>query len=96
MDVVTHGMMGVVIAAPFAAQHPEAAVAFMFGSVIPDGDALARMGGKRGFLKCHQTYTHALPIIVAVSALAHWGLSFGELIVKLDTSGGIRGLHLNV
>ncbi len=61
MDIVTHGVMGVVIAAPFAVNHPEAAAAFMMGSVLPDADALSRVGGKRNFLKCHQTYTHSLP-----------------------------------
>ena len=54
MDIVTHGVMGVVIAAPFAANHPDAAAAFMMGSVLPDADALSRVGGKRNFLKCHQ------------------------------------------
>lgn len=75
MDVVTHGMMGVVIAAPFAPQHPEAAVAFMMGSVLPDTDVVTRVLGKRTFLKCHQTFTHALPIIVAVSVAVHFALS---------------------
>jgi membrane-bound metal-dependent hydrolase YbcI (DUF457 family) len=71
MDVVTHGMMGVVLAAPFAADQPEAAFAFMMGSVLPDADALGRVGGKRNFLRCHQTFTHSLPIIAAVSVVAY-------------------------
>ncbi len=75
MDVVTHGMMGMVIAAPFVPQHPEASFAFMMGSVVPDADAVTRLLGKRTFLKCHQTYTHALPIIVAVSVVVHLILS---------------------
>ena len=64
MDIVTHGMMGVVLAAPFAADYPEASIAFMLGSVVPDLDAVSRIAGRRSFLKCHQTYTHALPVIV--------------------------------
>ncbi len=70
MDIVTHGMMGVVIAAPFAAEYPEASIAFMMGSVVPDLDAVSRIAGRRNFLKCHQTYTHALPVIVAIAAVA--------------------------
>ena len=71
MDIVTHGVMGVVIAAPLAANHPEAAAAFILGSVLPDADALSRLGGKRAFLKCHQTYTHSLPIIAVVALVAY-------------------------
>ena len=71
MDIVTHGMMGFVIAAPFAAEHPEAAIAFMVGSVAPDLDALSRIAGRRSFLKCHQTYTHALPVIGGIGAVAY-------------------------
>ncbi len=71
MDIVTHGVMGVVIAAPFAANHPEAAAAFIMGSVLPDADALSRVGGKRTFLKCHQTYTHSLPIIAVITLVAY-------------------------
>ena len=70
MDIVTHGMMGVVIAAPFAASYPEASIAFMLGSVAPDLDAVSRIAGRRNFLKCHQTYTHALPVIAGIAAVA--------------------------
>ncbi len=71
MDTVTHGVMGVVIAAPLAANHPEAAAAFMVGSVLPDADALSRVAGKSSFLKCHQTYTHSLPIIAVITLVAY-------------------------
>ena len=40
-------MMGVVIAGPFAAEHPEGSIAFMMGSVVPDLDALSRIAGRR-------------------------------------------------
>ena len=84
MDIVTHGMMGVVIAAPFAADYPEASIAFMLGSVAPDLDALSRIAGRRSFLKCHQTYTHALPVIVAIAAVAY----------VISTLLGLPGLQL--
>ena len=70
MDIVTHGMMGIVIAAPFAQDHPGPAVALMMGSVLSDLDAFSRLGGRRNFLRCHQTYTHALPIIAALCLIA--------------------------
>jgi len=73
MDVVTHGMMGVALAAPFAADHPEASAAFMLGSVLPDADVLSRLIGKRAFLRAHQTWTHGLPVL-AVVVVAAWGL----------------------
>ena len=71
MDVVTHGMIGLVVASPLASTHPEASAAFMFGSVLPDLDAASRIFGKRAFLHAHQTYTHSTPIILAVGA-AFW------------------------
>lgn len=75
MDIVTHGMMGVIVASPFMSSHPEAAAAFMFGSIIPDLDAVSRSFGKRAFLKVHQTYSHAFPVIAALG-LAAWALRF--------------------
>jgi hypothetical protein len=42
MDIVTHAMMGAIAASPFLQSHPEAAAAFMFGSVAPDLDAFSR------------------------------------------------------
>lgn len=70
MDIVTHGMMGTIVAAPFFAAYPEAAAAFMFGSVAPDLDAFSRVFGRRAFLKSHQTYSHAFPVIVAIGLVA--------------------------
>lgn len=70
MDIVTHGMMGVVVASPWVASRPEAAAAFMFGSVLPDLDAFSRVFGKRVFLKAHQTWSHAIPVMAALGALA--------------------------
>ena len=71
MDIVTHGMMGVVIAAPFMADYPEASIAFMMGSVAPDLDAMSRIAGRRSFMKFHQTYSHAFPVIAAIAAAAY-------------------------
>jgi membrane-bound metal-dependent hydrolase YbcI (DUF457 family) len=43
----------------------------MLASVAPDLDVLSRLGGKRAFLRAHQTWSHALPLIaVAGGALA--------------------------
>lgn len=70
MDIVTHGMMGAILASPFFESSPEAAAAFMFGSVLPDLDAVSRVLGKRAFLRSHQTYTHSFPVIAAIGALA--------------------------
>jgi membrane-bound metal-dependent hydrolase YbcI (DUF457 family) len=72
VDIVTHGMMGVIVASPFAATHPEAAAAFMFGSVAPDLDAFTRVFGRQAFMRAHQTYSHAYPVI-ALIGLAAWG-----------------------
>jgi len=59
VDIVTHAMMGLVAASPFAGERPEAAAAFAAGSVLPDLDALSRVFGKRAFLACHQTWSLA-------------------------------------
>ena len=47
MDIVTHGMVGVLLAAPLAESHPIAAGSLLLGSVLPDLDALSRLAGKR-------------------------------------------------
>jgi len=74
MDIVTHGMMGVIAASPFMAEHPVPSAFFMLGSVFPDLDAFSRVFGKRTFLRVHQTYTHAIPVIVAFGAIAGFAL----------------------
>jgi membrane-bound metal-dependent hydrolase YbcI (DUF457 family) len=84
MDIVTHGMMGVVLASPWAATRPEAAAAFMFGSVLPDLDALSRVFGKRAFLRAHQTWSHAVPVVAALgAAVAALGLPWAGLGLAL-------------
>lgn len=69
VDVVTHAGIGCVLAAPFLATSSEAAAAIAFGSVLPDLDALSRVFGKRAFLACHQTWSHALPVIALLGAV---------------------------
>ncbi|MDF1660347.1 MAG: metal-dependent hydrolase [Planctomycetota bacterium] len=70
MDIVTHAVMGAIIATPFMDSHPVAAVCFAFGSVLPDLDAFSRLFGKSAFMKIHQTYSHALPVIALIGLLA--------------------------
>jgi len=60
-------MKGLIIAAPLATTAPLSAGAFLFGSVLPDIDMAVRCFGKVGFLRCHQTYTHSLPVILLAS-----------------------------
>lgn len=79
MDIVTHGMMGVIAASPFLADRPVPAALFMIGSVLPDLDAFSRIFGKRAFLVSHQTYSHAIPVILGFAALAGAGLRMAGL-----------------
>ncbi len=74
MDPVTHAILGVVLSSPVASTHPEAAAAFMLGSILPDLDATSRVFGKRAFLHAHQTYTHSPAVIVAI------GVAFGAAL----------------
>jgi len=63
VDAVTHAMSGFVLASPFFTTQPTAASTFMLASVAPDLDVLSRLCGKLAFLRTHQTWTHALPLI---------------------------------
>ncbi len=69
MDIVTHAMMGIVGASPALATYPLGAMAFAMGSVVPDLDALSRLFGKNAFMTWHQTYSHALPVIGAITLI---------------------------
>lgn len=88
MDIVTHSLIGMIGASPLLESQPMAAVAFAFGSVIPDLDALARLFGKRAYLACHQTYTHSLPMIVLVGMVA-WGACLVAGIDGMSTALGL-------
>ncbi len=70
MDIVTHAGIGLIGAGPLLNSCPELALGFLAGSVLPDLDALSRIFGKRAFLRSHQTWSHALPVQAAFSALA--------------------------
>jgi len=69
MDILTHAGMGIIMAAPFAVTNPELALGLVFGSVAPDLDTFSRVFGKRAFLAWHQTYSHALPLILFFAIL---------------------------
>jgi membrane-bound metal-dependent hydrolase YbcI (DUF457 family) len=67
MDILTHAAMGLIAAGPFLADRPQLALGVVAGSVLPDLDAFCRLVGKRAFLKAHQTWSHALPVQLALS-----------------------------
>jgi membrane-bound metal-dependent hydrolase YbcI (DUF457 family) len=72
--------------------YPEASIAFMMGSVAPDLDAMSRIAGRRRFLKFHQTYSHAFPVIAAIAAAAYVvsaALGFPGLHVALGLASGM-------
>ncbi len=77
MDIVTHGMMGMILASPFAQSSPVAASCFALGTVAPDLDALSRLFGKRAFLWAHQTYSHSIPVILVLGGLAWAAFAVG-------------------
>lgn len=74
MDIVTHGMMGLVIAGPFLGTETAVSAGFVMGCVVPDLDALSRCFGKRAFLEWHQGWTHSLPVISSGGLLGWLGL----------------------
>lgn len=89
MDIVTHALMGLIGGSALAPTHPEAAAAFAFGSVLPDLDAFSRVAGKRAFLRAHQTWSHALPVIAALGVVAGVGLRAAGLdAVEAAWTGG--------
>jgi membrane-bound metal-dependent hydrolase YbcI (DUF457 family) len=96
MDIATHAMAGTVIALPFLPTAPWSATCFIFGSVLPDTDALSRVFGKMAFLRWHQTYTHSLPIILLTTAflwLGLRGMGVDEVYAPLAFGAGMM-LHV--
>jgi membrane-bound metal-dependent hydrolase YbcI (DUF457 family) len=73
MDIVTHAMMGWIVATPLLPTHPLVGIGVAVGSVLPDLDVVSRTFGRRAFLTWHQTYTHSLAGI-ALAGLATWAL----------------------
>jgi inner membrane protein len=98
MDVVTHAMSGLVLAAPLAPHAPVTAGCFALGSVLPDLDSLSRLFGKTAFLRWHQTHTHSLiaPLLVG---LATWpilaALGLGETWAPVAAGLGVL-LHIGL
>lgn len=96
MDTVTHAMTGLILAAPFAIEHPLTAGCLALGAVLPDIDALARVGGKAAFLTWHQTVTHSVFAIIGyavVGTLATLVISPGEWFAGLALAAG-AGVHV--
>ena len=69
VDIVTHALIGGVLAAPLLEVAPIPAACLAFGAVLPDLDAFTRLFGKRAFMHAHQTYSHGLPAILSVALL---------------------------
>jgi membrane-bound metal-dependent hydrolase YbcI (DUF457 family) len=81
MDIVTHAGIGLIAASPFLADRPELAVGIVAGSVLPDLDALYRLADKVPFLRAHQSWSHALPVQLAV------GIALGLTATLLGWKG---------
>jgi membrane-bound metal-dependent hydrolase YbcI (DUF457 family) len=96
VDIVTHALMGAVLASPFFDAAPLPAAAFWLGCAAPDLDAVSRVFGKRAFLNAHQTWSHAYPVIAAIG-LATWaGLAAMDLEPAALTALGLAlgmGFH---
>lgn len=88
MDIATHAGIGLIAAIPLLDSHPELAVGFLAGSVLPDLDALCRVFGKRAYLRSHQTWSHALPVHGVIGALA------GAVAYACGGNGFMLGLGL--
>ena len=66
MDIITHSLIGLVAAAPFL-DEPMVVFGMVAGSVAPDLDVLGRLFGKRAMIRCHQTWSHALPLLLLLA-----------------------------
>jgi membrane-bound metal-dependent hydrolase YbcI (DUF457 family) len=90
MDIVTHGLMGVAVGGPFLGRYPAAPAGLILGSAAPDLDALSRCLGKRSFLRCHQGWTHSIPLLACLGGM-------GELLTRFyapDLTGMAAGFAL--
>jgi len=67
VDILTHALIGGVLASPFFDSAPIPAACLVFGAVLPDLDAFSRLLGKRAFMHLHQTLSHGLPAIITVA-----------------------------
>jgi membrane-bound metal-dependent hydrolase YbcI (DUF457 family) len=72
MDTISHYMVSFVMGRKVGMGNPEI-MAFTLGSILPDVDAVAIVGGIDAFKSFHGSYTHSLPIgfvLALVVALA--------------------------
>lgn len=95
MDIITHAMMGYVLAAPILPTAPLTGGCLILGSVLPDLDAISRCFGRRAFLRWHQTYTHGVPAILFAGVMA-WLLIPRDLGEPWAPVALIAGLLLHV
>jgi membrane-bound metal-dependent hydrolase YbcI (DUF457 family) len=88
MDILTHAGIGLIGASPVLATRPGLAVSFVAGSVLPDLDALCRLVDRQAFMRTHQTWSHALPVQAAVSAVAGMAAAWSGLN-GIELCGGL-------
>jgi inner membrane protein len=68
------------------------ALGIVAGSVLPDLDALYRLANTVAFLPAHQTWSHALPVHLALSTAAGaFAVFLGRKVTDL-TAGLLTGL----
>lgn len=89
MDPVTHGIVGLAIAAvagePAAINNPYA-IGCMLGAIIPDGDIIMQIKGHYSYLKSHRGVSHSLPFAFLYGGVIALILSFlfpGAIFLKL-------------
>ena len=92
MNILTHALSGMIIAAPLFPDRPLTATCVVLGSVLPDVDVVMRVFGKVSFLRWHQTITHSIPIIMmlaAVGVLAGAHLQTPDRFAVVGIAGGM-------
>jgi len=80
VDILHHAAIGYAGAMSLAAAgQPLASVAFLAASVLPDADIIYMAGGKRAYLKAHQSTTHSalLAALASLALGAAGGVAFG-------------------
>ncbi len=89
MDPVTHGIVGLAIAAmtgePAAITNPYA-IGCLIGAVIPDGDIIMQVKGHYSYLKSHRGVSHSLPFALLYGGAIALLLSMlfpGAIFLKL-------------
>lgn len=96
MDIVTHAMMGLVLAAPVLPRAPLTGSLLALGCCLPDLDVLSRCFGKCTFLRWHQTYTHSLAFVAGCGMAAWWFLhGSGEPLAAVALAAGLL-IHIGL